>query len=71
MVATTLGRDYLLPPEHGLGVIQVFGHDAERMTHSYVARRTGLRRVTQTEMVRTLRPELRRGAADLTAALVN
>ncbi len=71
MVATALGRDYVLSPEHGLGAIQAFGHEPKRMTLPQVARRAGLRRVTQTEMVRTLLPELRRGAADLTAVLVN
>lgn len=54
MTAMALGRDYVLSLERGLGVIQSFGHDAERMTLSDVARRTGLSRAAARRFLLTL-----------------
>lgn len=54
MAALALGRDYVLSLERGLGVIQSFGHDAERMTLSEVARRTGLSRAAARRFLLTL-----------------
>jgi IclR family pca regulon transcriptional regulator len=54
MGSMALGRDYVLSLERGLGVIQSFGHDAERMTLSEVARRTGLSRAASRRFLLTL-----------------
>jgi IclR family pca regulon transcriptional regulator len=47
-------RDYVLSLERGLAVIQSFGHDAERMTLSEVACRTGLSRAAARRFLLTL-----------------
>lgn len=47
-------RDYVLSLERGLAVIQSFGHDAEQMTLSDVARRTGLSRAAARRFLLTL-----------------
>ena len=54
MASVALGRDYVLSLERGLGVIRSFGHDAERMTLSEVARRTGLSRAASRRFLLTL-----------------
>ncbi len=54
MTAMAFGRVYVLSLARGLGVIQSFGHDAERMTLSDVARRTGLSRAAARRFLLTL-----------------
>ncbi|MGD9536608.1 MAG: IclR family transcriptional regulator [Alphaproteobacteria bacterium] len=54
MSSLALGRDYVLSLERGLEVIQSFGRDAERMTLSEVARRTGLSRAASRRFLLTL-----------------